>query len=140
MLGIYVLAQRWKVQCDSLPGYRVPMPPLVFVGCGSSYHVLAVKKRPLSETALLYHAPCPNVYADGSICQGDTPFSTCSPQNIQTALMLFLEGSLFNGNLSRGKCVSHPEDVRALWAELDGHKRFPLSELTPAQKTIHSLL
>jgi hypothetical protein len=46
---------------------------------------------------------------------------------------LFIEGSLFNADLSRGKCQSHPEDVRQLWSELDGRKRFPLSELVPAQ-------
>jgi hypothetical protein len=132
------------------------MPPLVFVGDGSSYKIFAVKKRPAlslsvssrqalskrpsSEHDHLYHAPCPNVHTTGGICQGNTPFPVCSPRNIQTALTLFMEGSYFNADLSSGKCQSYPDDVRRLWAELDGRKRFPLSELAPAQRTIHNLL
>lgn len=139
MLGIYVPARRWKVQTEER-SYHVPMPPFVFVGYGSSYHVFAIKKRPSNEQTPIYHAPCPNVHTHGGICQGNTPFPICSPRHIQTALTLFLEGSLFNADLSRGKCRSHPEDVRELWAELDGRKRFPLSELVPAQMTLWNLV
>lgn len=139
MLGIYVPARRWKVQTEER-SYHVPMPPFVFVGYGSSYHVFAVKKRPSNERDRLYYAPCPNVHTHGGICQGNTLFPICSPRNIQTALTLFLEGSLFNGDLSRGKCQSHPEDVRQLWSELDGRKHFPLSELVPAQMALWNLL
>ncbi|HRQ42145.1 MAG TPA: hypothetical protein PLD25_29855 [Chloroflexota bacterium] len=139
MLGIYVPARRWKVQTEE-HSYHVPMPPFVFAGYGSSYYVFAVKKRPSSEHDQLYHAPCPNVHTHGGICQGNTPFPIYSPRNIQTALTLFLEGSLFNVDLSRGKCRSHPEDVRQLWAELDGRKRFPLGELVPTGRTINSVI
>lgn len=139
ILGIYVPARRWKVQTEAR-SYHVPMPPFVFVGYGSSYHVFAVKKRPSNERDRLYHAPCPNVHTHGGICQGNTPFPICSPRNMQTALTLFLEGSLFNADLSRGKCQSHPEDVRMLWAELDGRKRFPLLELIPARMQFGHLL
>jgi hypothetical protein len=132
MLGIYVPARCWRVQTDER-SYLIPMPPFVFVGSGSSYHLFAVKKRPSDEHAGLYHAPCSNVHATGGICQGNTPFPICSPKAIQQALRLFMEGSLFNADLSRGKCQSHPDDVRWLWVELDGRKRFPLSELVPAQ-------
>lgn len=47
---------------------------------------------------------------------------------------------LFNADLSRGKCQSHPEDVRRLWTALDGRQRFPLGELVPAQTTVGGLL
>jgi hypothetical protein len=53
---------------------------------------------------------------------------------------MFVEGSLFNADLSRNKCRSYPEDVRRLWAELDGRKRFLLSELLPARRSLHTLL
>ena len=101
---------------------------------------LGKSKGPLSETSPLSHAPCPNVHVTGGICQGNTPFPNCSPQTIQQACQLFLEGSLFYADLSRGKCHSYPEDVRVLWAELDGRKRFPVSELMPTQRSIRSLL
>jgi len=145
MLGIYVPARQWHVQCDFAnrleeQSHHIPMPPFVFVGSGLSYHLFAVKKRPLSEHARLYHAPCPNVHATGGICQGNTPFPICSPQTIQQALHLFMEGSLFNVDLSRGKCQSHPDDVRSLWAELDGRKRFPLSEMVSAQMSLWNLI
>jgi hypothetical protein len=147
MLGIYVPARRWRVQtADST--YHLPMPPFIFVGNGSSYAVFAVKKRPAlslpkgpsSQHDLLFLAPCPNVYTHGGICQGNTPFPTCSPQAMSPAWHLFMEGSLFNADLIQGKCQSHPQDVRQLWAELDGRKRFPLSELVPANMTLGNLL
>jgi hypothetical protein len=124
------------------------MPPFIFVGEGSAYKIFAVKKRPAlsqskgpsNEHDALYHAPCPNVHAHGGICQGNTPFPACSPRNIQTALTLFMEGSYFNADLSVGKCKSYSDDVRQLWEESNGRKRFPLSQLVSAQKTLWNLL
>jgi hypothetical protein len=58
----------------------------------------------------------------------------------QAALSLFMEGSLFSGDLVRLKCRSYPDDARRLWAELDGRKRFPLSELLPTRITLADLL
>ena len=131
-LGIYVPARRWRMQTAERH-FHLPMPPFVFVGSGTTYKIFAVKKRPSGEDARLYPAPCPNVHTTGGICQGNAPFPDCSPQTIQAALKLFMEGSLFNADLSRGKCRSYSDDVRQLWAELDGRPRFPLSELAPAQ-------
>ena len=139
MLGIYVPARRWTVQTDER-SYHIPLPPFIFVGHGTSYKVFAVKKRPSDERARLYHAPCPNVHTTGSICQGNTPFPTCSPQNMQTALTVFMKDSYFNADLSNGKCQSYPDDVRQLWVNLDGKKRFPLSELVPLQRNLSWLL
>ena len=138
-LGIYVPARRWRMQ-SAERHYHLPMPPFVFVGSGTAYKIFAVKKRPSGEDVRLYHAPCPNVHTTGGICQGNAPFPDCSPQTIQAALQLFMEGSLFNADLSRGKCRSYPDDVRQLWAELDDRKRFPVSELVPAQTRQLSLL
>ena len=129
-LGIYVPARRWRLQTAER-AYLLPLPPLVFTGRGTAYRVFAVKKRPPDARSPLYHAPCPNVHADGRICPGRTTFPPCTPQNIGAALRLFLEGSLFNGDLSQGKCRAHPEDVRQLWAALAGRRRFPLAELVP---------
>jgi len=139
VLGIYVPARRWRVQTEDRH-YHIPMPPFVFVGSGSSYKIFAVKKRPFGEHDRLYHAPCPNVHTTGGICQGNTPFPICSPRNIQTALTLFMEGSYFNADLSSGKCQSYPDDVRQLWDDLNGRKRFPLSQLIPAQMTLWNLI
>ena len=142
-LGIYVPARRWRVQTAERR-YYLPMPPFVFVGGGTAYQIFAVKKRPSGERDRLYHVPCPNVHGTGSICQGNTPFPIASPNthgvNMQQALTLFMEESLFNGDLSQGKCQTYPDDVRQLWVELDGRKRFPLSELMPTQMLLRQLM
>ncbi len=139
MLGIYVPARRWQVQTESRT-YHLPMPPFVFVGYGTSYQIFAVKRRPDQGSDALYHAPCPNVFGHGGICQGNTPFPACTIHSVYMALNLFLEGSLFNTHLSQSKCQSYPGDVRRLWEVLHGRKRFPLSELVPAQMTLGKLL
>jgi hypothetical protein len=138
-MGIYVPPRRWRMRMEERV-YDVPMPTFVFVGKGSTYRIFTVKQRPAGEEEPLYHAPCPNVHPDGGICAGDTPFPDCSPQTIETALNLFMENSLFNGDLSRNKCRSYPDDVRQLWAALEGKKRFPLLELVSAQKSLQKLL
>jgi hypothetical protein len=61
-LGIYVPARRWRVQVEEgavRQGYHLPLPPLVFVGSGTAYHVFAVRRRPCNGREPLYEAPCP---------------------------------------------------------------------------------
>lgn len=145
VIGIYVPARRWRMRVDSANrdeerAYHIPMPPLVFVGSGNAYQIYAVKRRPRDGHERLYHTPCPNVHHHGGICSGNTPFPECSPQTIDTALSLFMENSLFNGDLSQGKSRRFPDDVRQLWAALEGKKRFPLSELACCRRALRSLL
>ncbi len=138
-LGLFVPARRWQVRTEKKT-YQIPMPPLVFVGHGRSYSIYAVKKRPLSERTPLYHVPAPNVFNDGGICRGNTPFPICSALNMAQALTLFWEGSFFNSHLSQGKCRTEAKDVRKLWRRLDGKKRFALSELVPMNKSLLQLI
>jgi hypothetical protein len=145
VIGIYVPARRWRMQVDSaIRGeartYYIPMPPFVFVGSGSAYQVYAVKRRPQNDYERLYHAPCPNVHHHGGICPGNTPFPVCSSQTIEAALRIFMENSLFNGDLSRDKCHRYRDDVRWLWAELEGKKRFVLSDLVDCGRVLRNLL
>jgi hypothetical protein len=51
-----------------------------------------------------------------------------------------MEGSQFNHDNSRRRCVSFPDSTLELWANLDGQKRFPLDELVPAQKQLKQLM
>jgi hypothetical protein len=145
VIGIYVPARRWQMQVESAGGdeartCHIPMPPLIFAGSGNVYQIYAVKQRPLDERDPIYHAPCPNVHFRGEICAGNTPFPECSAVTIEGALSLFLEGSLFNGDLGQGKCRRAADDVRQLWGGLEGMKRFPLSELVDCRKTLQDLL
>ena len=138
-MDLYVPPRRWRMRTEERV-YDIPMPPFVFVGSGSAYQIFAVKQRPAGEEEPLYHTPCPNVHPDGGICQGNTPFPACSPQTIEAALNLFMENSLFNDDLSRNKCHSYPEDVRQLWAVLEGKKRFSLSELVGCRMVLRDFL
>jgi hypothetical protein len=54
---------------------------------------------------------------------------TAAPETSEEALSLFMENSLFDGDLSRGQCHRYPDDVRQLWAKLEGKNRFAESWL-----------
>jgi len=143
-LTVYVPGRRWPVQVvvadGAEAGLHIPLPPLLFQGAGRQYRVFALKERPRETPFDLYHFPGPNVHPNGAICQGTAAFPACTAGTIEAALSLFLEGSLFNGDLAHDKCRSHPDDVRALWVELDGKKRFPRRELVPSRTTVDFLV
>jgi hypothetical protein len=130
-MAIYVPGRRWPLQTAERI-FHIPLPPLVFLGAGVQYRVYAVKRWPQAMPIELYHCPTPNVHPNGVICQGSAPFPACASHTIEKALSLFLEGSLFNGDLAAGKCRSYPEDVRHLWRQLEGARRFPVRELVEA--------
>jgi hypothetical protein len=131
-MAVCVPGRRWRLPTAERI-YDIPLPPLVFAGAGVQYRVYAVKHRPQAIPIELYHCPTPNVHPDGVICQGTAPFSACTCDTIEQALHLFLEGSLFNGDLASGKCQSFPDDVRLLWRRLEAVKRFPSRELVLAR-------
>jgi hypothetical protein len=131
-IAVYVPGRRWRLQTAERI-FHIPLPPLVFAGAGVQYRAYAVKRRPQAVAFDLYHCPTPNVHPDGIICQGSVPFPACASDTIEQALSLFLEGSLFNGDLAAGKCRRFPDDVRKLWLQLDGAKRFPAGELVKAR-------
>jgi hypothetical protein len=131
-IAIYVPSRRWQLQTAERI-FHVPLPPLVFIGAGDQYSIFAVKCRPRQMPFKLYHCPTPNVHPTGVVCQGSAPFPGCASVTIERALNLFLEGSLFNGDLAANRCRSFPADVRELWAQLEGAKRFPTGELLLAR-------
>lgn len=131
-IAIYVPGRRWRLQTAKRT-FHIPLPPLVFLGAGVQYHIFAVRHRPRAMPFELYHCPTPNVHPNGVICQGSAPFPACASDTIEQALSLFLETSLFNGDLATGKCRRFPDDVRKLWKRLVSVKRFPVGELAPVR-------
>lgn len=129
-IAIYVPGRRWRLQTAER-SFHIPLPPLVFAGAGEQYQVFAVKRQPHRLPFELYHCPTPNVHPTGVVCQGSAPFPSCANDTIEQALSLFLEGSLFNGDLAANRCHSFPEDVSKLWMRLEEAKRFPSGELLP---------
>ena len=139
-LAIYVPARRWQVQVVDERTYHIPLPPMLFVGRGRNYFVYALRSRPRGLHTPLWHFPSPNVNEHGVICLGNAPFPTCATDTIYSALHLFLEGSAFNNHLVKGRNATFPDDVRQLWALLDGQKRFPSHHLSPLNATLGHLM
>lgn len=151
-LGIYVPPQVRTVAVvlageTRATALRIPLPGLVWVGCGREYHLFAVKQPPYQATERLFVAPFPNVYSDGRICPGDVSFPVCAIETVQPALNMFLV-SRFNGDLRGGSSQAHHEDVRVLWQELhaalsageEGADRWPLDDLVRTSMVLGDLV
>ena len=131
-LGLYLAPQVWpvSVQGEQLT-WHIPLPGLVFVGHGTNYNLWALKGGWPEADTELYLAPCPNVYGDRGICQGNAPFPEASVATIRQAVEVFFTSG-FNGDLSNGKSKKHRDNVLKLWRELDGKKKYPVKDLVQA--------
>lgn len=110
---------------------RLPMPGLIFV-CrpGSPPWIYAAKERPGCLENILYHAPLFNVFPDGRSCAGTHKY----PTDIDEIPESFF-ASFFSLEVNyAGRSVRHPDNLMALWRELDGKKRYPMSDLVPFGK------
>ena len=139
LIAIYVPPRQWRPIAGDRR-YCLPMPGMVFLGCGREYFVFAVKEKPKTPETSLYHLPVPNIDNEGRICLGQAPFPIAGRDTIHKALRLFMEGSQFNHDNSRHRCASFPENTLTLWDQLDGQKRFPLDELVPARRQLKQLM
>lgn len=115
-------------------GGMVPTPGVIFVAGPRLWSVFTFKgnERPAPE-APIFAAPFYNVYADGSICQGNviTPKST-APDRISTWNDAFFRSFFVHANYEG--VVNYEGDVTALWTHLlDGKfgDRFPEEVLKP---------
>ena len=135
-VGIFISAQKQMVRVEEIT-MTIPLPPAIFIGCGKQYIIHALSSYPQSPRATLYRYPSPNVFLDGRICAGDTPFPTCSIKSIMPAFSLFIE-SKFNRHLVNQKCRSFPKNIIKLWKTLDGQEQFPLSELIPSTANLRT--
>lgn len=135
---LYIPPARYTLQlvgiAPTLVSISVPLPGFVFAGKGGSYSLWAVKEPVIREETLVYHAPLPNVYTtSGAICIGGVSVPQTSSATILSTFRLFLEGSLFNGNLVAGCSNKHPNDVRSVLLELARSKQrtYPYEDLVP---------
>jgi hypothetical protein len=112
---------------------RLPMPGLVFVcrAPGQAPYVFAAKRRPKSAEDELYHCPAYNVFPSCKVCTGSHAFPS-DPARVPEEF--FRSYFSVTGDTARGKSKRHPDDVGALWAELDGAGAYPLDDLVPAMR------
>lgn len=109
---------------------RIPLPGLVFLGIGYRYFLWAVKTREFEPQAGVFHAPFPNINADGSICFGSNRVPKCSSTTLESAWQLFLS-SPFNGDSATGKSKLNPNDVQKQLRAITSKRRYPLRDLVP---------
>ncbi len=129
-IGIYRPARVQEVVRAEAGKLTIPLPPLLFIGHGANYRVYALKGIPDSDGRALFHAPLPNVGTNGRVCRGDVAFPICCGATIRPALELLLS-SRFNNHEVEGKSRRRPDDVRMLWQEIAGRRRFPVGDLVP---------
>jgi hypothetical protein len=106
----------------------LPMPGLVFVcSVGKPPRVYAAKRRPASAGSPLMHAPLFNLFSDGRSCAGTHRYGEDISRQPEEFFMAYFtrEGH------DRGRSRRHPDDLLALWEELDGRRSYPIRDLVP---------
>lgn len=111
--------------------YKLPMPGLIFLSSpGRPPRIFAAKRRPKDARQVIYHAPLFNIFQDGRTCAGTHKF----PVNIDEIPESFFTSFFTREAIYGGRSKKYPQDLLQLWEELDGQKRYPLSDLVPAGK------
>ena len=107
---------------------RLPMPGLVFVcSPGRAPWVYAALERPSSPEQQLYRAPAFNVFRDGRVCPGSHRF----PEEVGRIPESFFQSFFSLTGDMKGRSKRHPDDLQALWEELDGQADYPVDDLVP---------
>ena len=108
--------------------FRIPMPGLVFVcSPGRTPWVYAAKSRPAGAEQQLYRAPAFNVFSDGRVCPGSHAF----PEEVGLIPESFFESYFSMTADTRDRSQQHPDNLHALWEELNGKRKYPLGDLVP---------
>ncbi len=107
---------------------RLPMPGLVFVcSPGRAPWVYAALERPNGPEQQLFRAPAFNVFRDGRVCPGSHRF----PEEVGLIPESFFQSFFSLTGDSRDRSKKHPENLQALWEELDGKDEYPVEDLVP---------
>ena len=115
---------------------RLPMPGLVFVcSPGRAPWVYAARERPADPEEQLYRAPAFNVFSDGRACPGTHRF----PEEVDRIPESFFQSYFSGTGDTRNRSRKHPDDLHALWEELDGKSAYPLDDLVPQCTVAHAL-
>ena len=115
---------------------RLPMPGLVFVcSPGRAPWVYAALERPTQAEQQLFRAPAFNVFSDGRVCPGSHRF----PEDVGLIPESFFQSFFSLTGDSQNRSKKHPDDLKALWEELDGKAEYPLEDLVPQYSVAHAL-
>ena len=115
---------------------RLPMPGLVFVcSPGRAPWVYAALERPTDSEQQLYRAPAFNVFRDGRVCPGSHRF----PEEVGRIPESFFQSFFSLTGDSQGRSKQHPDNLQALWEELDGKAEYPVEDLVPQCTVGHAM-
>ena len=107
---------------------RLPMPGLVFVcSPGRAPWVYAALGRPNDPEQFLFRAPVFNVFRDGRVCPGSHRF----PEEVGLIPEGFFQSFFSLTGDTRDRSKKHPDNLQALWEELDGTTAYPAEDLVP---------
>ena len=115
---------------------RLPMPGLVFVcSPGRAPWVYAAAERPTDPEQLLFRAPAFNVFSDGRVCPGSHRF----PEEVGLIPEGFFQSFFSLTGDSRDRSKKHPDNLIALWEEIDGKTEYPMEDLVPQCTVAHAM-
>ena len=115
---------------------RLPMPGLVFVcSPGRAPWVYAATERPTEPEQRLFRAPAFNVFGDGRVCPGSHRF----PEEVGLIPESFFQSFFSLTGDSRNRSKKHPDNLIALWEELDGTTAYPMEDLVPQCTVAHAM-
>jgi hypothetical protein len=105
---------------------KLPMPGLVFV-CAPQRPpaIYAMKRRPSSPEDKVYNAPTFNTFGGGGTCQGTHHYG----EDLSRIPEEFFSSYFTTAGDARGRSEKHPNDLFALWEELDGQGKYPNDDL-----------
>ena len=115
---------------------RLPMPGLVFV-CSPARApwVYAALERPSDPEEQLYKMPAFNVFRDGRVCPGSHKF----PDRVEEIPESFFQSYFSGTGDSRERSKKHPDDLHALWEEIDGKTEYPAEDLVPQCRVVQAI-
>lgn len=139
MVCIFHQQHRRKILYEG-KSYRIPLPPLLFVGVGFDVYMYALDSnaRPTMDS-YLYYPPISNVFQSGKICNGQNTWGEVGSGNID-AVWAELWSSEFTAHLVNGRSATFDGSVGDLIAFLDGKDEFPTDELVFTGSTLKELL
>lgn len=113
---------------------RIPMPGLLFVcSPGRAPWAYAATERPTDPEQQLYRMPAFNVFRDGRTCPGSHQY----PDEVGLIPESFFQSFFSGTGDTHDRSKKHPDNLYALWEELDGEIEYPMEDLVPQCTVAH---
>ena len=117
---------------------RLPMPGLVFVcspGRAPWAYAALSRPRPADPEQQLFRIPAFNVFGDGRVCPGSHRF----PEEVGLIPESFFQSYFSGTGDTRNRSKKHPDNLHALWEEIDGKTDYPVEDLVSQCTVAHAM-